>query len=429
MSSKVAALTALTILSGCAPLASLQPLATLTAHAVAALPAAPPGTPGSAGAPSGGAAAGAVPAAALGSGSCGAVEVAPGRRVALSCAALPELARAAAPLAPSARRPLAGLPVAVDLRAQGLDGPVLDQAQVGVCWTFALSNVMTNSLRRQNVADVVAPLHILASDTWTQLHQSARTREYLSSDRDFPYDPTRACQLNESQTEVWCGEAYGVTPGSWRRDPRLVRELEQARALGKYNVEGMQQLALPAEPEQVAETLAQGKVIYVGFDIDSEAWGYRSVQGGVVPDWAARQAGHAVTLVGYRPALGGRQYLLHNSWGTDWGERGYAWVSEAMLRLHAKQLLTVDAGLKAGVTPTSLPAERPAPTASDCSVRDLLFGTCTQACPSGTAPVAGVCLAQLPQCAAGQALDVATGQCASRCANGLPPFAGLCAPW
>ena len=34
---------------------------------------------------------------------------------------------------------------------------------------------------------------------------------------------------------------------------------------------------------------------------------------------------HAVMVVGYRSGKGWR---IKNSWGSDWGEEGYAWIAE-----------------------------------------------------------------------------------------------------
>lgn len=41
------------------------------------------------------------------------------------------------------------------------------------------------------------------------------------------------------------------------------------------------------------------------------------------PDWRIR--GHAVVICGYKPGY----YLVKNSWGSRWGNRGYVWVSDA----------------------------------------------------------------------------------------------------
>jgi hypothetical protein len=47
--------------------------------------------------------------------------------------------------------------------------------------------------------------------------------------------------------------------------------------------------------------------------------------------------GHAVAIVGY----GKEGFLIKNSWGPDWGDKGYAWISYDYHRLFARELLFV----------------------------------------------------------------------------------------
>lgn len=37
---------------------------------------------------------------------------------------------------------------------------------------------------------------------------------------------------------------------------------------------------------------------------------------------------HAVVTVGYGNAASGRCFLIRNSWGSSWGDNGYAWIAE-----------------------------------------------------------------------------------------------------
>ena len=41
------------------------------------------------------------------------------------------------------------------------------------------------------------------------------------------------------------------------------------------------------------------------------------------------RGGHAVTVVGYR--TDGR-FIVRNSWGTGWGDKGFAYPSEAYIK-------------------------------------------------------------------------------------------------
>jgi len=48
---------------------------------------------------------------------------------------------------------------------------------------------------------------------------------------------------------------------------------------------------------------------------------------------------HAVACVGLGRHHGNPIFLVRNSWGTDWGDAGYAWLNEDFLAQHLKQVL------------------------------------------------------------------------------------------
>jgi len=213
----------------------------------------------------------------------------------------------------------------------------------------------------------------------------------------WPYDPVKACRfLDRSDT---CERSYGVSVGSWQSEPTLVAERDRAARAGV--AWASQARVLKNRPvEQIVAALASGRAVFAQIDIDSVAWGWRGVKGGVLKDYArADRGGHAVAIVGYRtlgptPAQGpaqnlsSLQFLLHNSWGTDWGDHGYAWISEGSLRSHLIDAEVVDASPSSNAPP-----------------------------PPPAAPSA---------CAPGSALDLGTGRCAAKCPSGLSPLLGAC---
>lgn len=121
---------------------------------------------------------------------CDPIEIAPGVKMPIPCMTnLPK-----PPVdAPDASLPMpAFVPAAIDLRQQNLVGPVKDQAQVGVCWSFAISSLLDNSLRRQGRGDVIAPLHVIAADSWNGIWKNGT--EPLASEiagRTFLGKPAR----------------------------------------------------------------------------------------------------------------------------------------------------------------------------------------------------------------------------------------------
>ena len=340
------------------------------------------------------------------------------------------------------------LPSSIDLRG-ATDGPVKNQQMVGVCWSFALSSIMENALRRQGQADVVAPLHLIASDAWSDLHTRGAT-DAMVGESTWPYDPAKACKLKESPRDEWCEDSYHVTQGSWAADPSLHAEVDSANARGTYKVSKLEAIDPPTF-EALADELASGREVYAAFRIDEAAWSHP--RGDSIDDYNGEERGpHAVTLVGFRTnGPRGRELLIKNSWGPDWGEGGYAWLSEHALQQHGDDFFTVEVN---GVAPSIGPGQNgfpfpiaipglPAPSqvCAQPQVRDVVLGSCANACPNGSPPAAGACTgftlpgfpqnpSQPPQaaCAAGQVQDLVTRACSAPCRNGMAPAAGACLP-
>jgi hypothetical protein len=306
---------------------------------------------------------------------CEPIEVAPGVKVPIPCMTnLPK-----PPVdAQDASLPIpAFAPAAIDLRQQNLVGPVKDQAQVGVCWSFAISSLLDNSLRRQGRGDVIAPLHVIAADGWNGIWRDGT--EPLTTEIAWPYVPRKACEMTDTSDD--CGSTYGVRAGSWKQDPVLVGELARARSMAVARA-GKAKALKGDMVGQIVSALVSGRAVYASVGIDSRAWDYRGAQNGVLQPYGGEtRGGHAVTLIGYRTSVTGRQFLIQNSWGKGWGEGGYVWMTEPELRRHMHDAFIIDAtpvGFVAPVTP--VPAPQP----------QITFPA-IQRCPSGLPAVLGQC--------------------------------------
>lgn len=381
---------------------------------------------------------------------CAPKEVAPGTWAAFDCAPQQAITRAV-PIAPRMQLVSGPLPPFVDHRLAGLEGPVKAQGAVGACTAFSLSTAMDHAIRRAGAADVVAPLHIWSKYGVPNMGAAGdRTEdERFTTEPVWPYDPAKACKLMLVPFDA-CGSAYSVQSGTGVFDKQLQTEKKIADGKGRFRVAGIEQLSRPVDTDELAAVIAGGDDVWASFWVSSDAWSDRSLQAGVIPDYERTEdEGHAVVLAGYRPMPSGRQFLVHNSWGSRWGDGGYAWLSEAMVRKHLKAAFKVrvtdTAAPGPAPIPTPGPAPAPAPPPSGCAAgqtRDAVTGQCAAVCPSGSPPAAGVCLPTLPgfppavppgpaptsRCGAGQAPDLMTGQCLPLCAGGNPPIGGLCLP-
>ena len=310
---------------------------------------------------------------------CPPMQVAPGVWIAPWCKPLPDFRSALW------QRPVglqaSNLPPSVELRAMGLDGPVKNQAMVSVCWAFSVSSVMENALLRSGIHEEISPQHAVARDALEQLQADGESAP-LTVEADWIYDPAKACKLHDD--DPGCEQAYSVHSGSWRDDPQLVAEKRGADAHGRWAVVGIDKLDVGnhAElPATIMDLVAKGEALYTALGIDSQAWS-GAIPGGVLPEYTSETRGsHAVTLVGYRTGAGGRQFLLKNSWGTEWGQGGYAWISEPQLLAHVSRIYRLRVAQRA-------PAMAACPAGQ---THDRVLGLCAPACADGSAPSAGMC--------------------------------------
>lgn len=277
-------------------------------------------------------------------------------------------------------------PREVDLRSRGLVGPVGDQGQVGVCWAFGLASTVDNALRRRGSHESVSALHVVSQrETWDALWRPHTRGPGLTLEADWAYDPVKACRVQSKPDEA-CERAYGVTPGTWRSDPFLVIERMHADATRRYRIAAVEQLqAQPANVDQLVASLAEGQAVLAVFGVSHGGWRFSAVADGVIDDYSAAEAAHAVAIVGYRHVLFERQLLLKNSWGADWGDGGYVWMPERLVRQHLRHAVRLE------VEPVSV-APAPVPTCGQGQVRDLLTARCSAPCPGGHEPIAGVCV-------------------------------------
>ena len=293
-------------------------------------------------------------------GGCGANEVAPGEYVKLDChpyaqvlsavqdvfdpAKLELLSRGMLHVSPQAPVPTPqggreGMPGDVDHRTQALEGPVKDQGLVGNCSAFSLSSVMDNAVLRMHRSDVIAPEHLWAhygnSDMGTA--GDSNLHKAIALNQTWPYSARQACELVRDPSDE-CGRLLGVTPGSASSDTVLQTQFRQAEGSGAYRITSIERITQKPSinVDAIATVLATGADVWVGFDVDVSSWKSMAQANGVIRDWGTANAGHAVALAGYRqaPGGGGRQFLVHNSWGGRWGDHGFAWVNEAMVRQH-----------------------------------------------------------------------------------------------
>ena len=86
----------------------------------------------------------------------------------------------------------------------------------------------------------------------------------------------------------------------------------------------------------VKSALAQGYPVVVGFTVYESFEGNANNTTGMMPypNTATEQVlgGHAVAIVGYNDTLNGGRFICRNSWGTNWGDRGYFYMPYSVIQ-------------------------------------------------------------------------------------------------
>ena len=175
----------------------------------------------------------------------------------------------------------------------------------------------------------------------------------------------------------------------------------------------------------IQEHLAAGQDVIVSLELPTTFAPKGGAGARYVPHWKEEDpdGGHALVLTGYARLGKATYFLMHNSWGTGWGDGGYAWIHETTLTTHLREALVVDA------EPTLADSKRPkrergAYTCEGDLVPDSLRGTCAPKCPDGSPRHDGAC-AVAGHCPTG--MVNLTGVCVAAAprATGADPKSGI----
>jgi hypothetical protein len=314
------------------------------------------------------------------------------------------------------------LPAVVDHRSDGTEGPVRNQGLAPACTAFATAAALDHALVRWSGR----PAAVSVMQIWSRYHSpnegsslSANVGMGIGGEAQWPFD------VNEAISWVACTE-YTKPPrsgcGRAVNDARLQRL--EASPLGSLTE--AEYLGAP-DMSVLAAKIAEGQDIVVTMELPSAFVPKGRAGARYVPNYtrsAGPDAGHALVLAGYARLPHGTYFLAHNSWGSGWGDGGYAWIHEQTLKAWGRESVALDAD-PSEQTADGRPARRRGETTCSGSlVLDSIRGTCTPGCPDGSPRHNGVCPVA-GQCPAGWVN--LTGACvlAAPSAKGSDPSTGI----
>jgi len=228
------------------------------------------------------------------------------------------------------------LPASYDMRTvqsecfQNSDPVIRNQGNCGSCWAFAAASAAMNTLclSGQGNSEVMASssdrFEVSTQDIMAcndgprgcnggnyQLANSAFNRRGgIVKERDFGYRCGAGDPLDHFGDGGSCKSApWG--PSCTAASPPIATSWVKEGSTWMSRVSGEQQMQAQ---------LASGVSMYVSFDVYGNIMRWR---GGVYKEKRdGKKGGHAVTAVGYGTE-GDKYWVLQNSWGTSWGEKGF----------------------------------------------------------------------------------------------------------
>lgn len=184
--------------------------------------------------------------------------------------------------------------------------PIRDQGQCGSCWAHSKTGALESFFRVSKKGDYdLSEQELVSNDgsNWgcngglLNPGEEYQSRVGQGLEQDFPY---RAADVaRKTIPEVGQGPDFELVGGSG-----ATKEMGMKCAIFKYHT-------VPW--------------ITVGADND---WGSPSSTDGTVwTQCSSNQTNHAIGYTGWKTVNGKTYFHIKNSWGTSWGQKGYAWMA------------------------------------------------------------------------------------------------------
>jgi C1A family cysteine protease len=202
--------------------------------------------------------------------------------------------------------------------------PVCDQGPRGTCAAFATSAVHEHARHRRGRTDPQLCVELLL---WR-----AKQLDGLPGDATTFDAAARALHDDGHCPEV-------LWPYDVSRDPSVASPTPPTAALAADVARRATMTQLGGGRQPLLETLRDGRCVIIGIEL----WeGFYACREPALPDPAHDidpGALHAVCLVGVDDAAG--RVKVRNSWGTGWGQNGYAWMPIDALDMVLREAWTV----------------------------------------------------------------------------------------
>lgn len=249
-----------------------------------------------------------------------------------------DLSHVAAPRRSGIYAPSAALPVQYDLREHDALQPIRDQAPYGACWAFGAFASLESSLKKAGMGDFDFSEWHLAY--FAYVDESEALPSFTRQEAEFGTDPIFDQGGNNWKATAVLARWTGAVLEKDRPYQHVAPWPESSRPLSSdsssMRLKHVHHLGAAFDPETIKHTvMTQGsvriRVVWNNNAYSPATFSYYNPEGA--------GGGHAVNIIGWNDtyprsnfaADPGRDgaWIMQNSWGTEWGENGFFFLSYA----------------------------------------------------------------------------------------------------
>ncbi|XP_069074634.1 cathepsin K-like [Pleurodeles waltl] len=193
------------------------------------------------------------------------------------------------------------IPDSIDYRKKGYVTPVRNQGQCGSCWAFSSVGALEGQLKRttgklvdlspQNLVDCVKENDGCGGGYMTNAFAYVRDNKGIDSEVAYPYiGQDEQCRYDTTGRAAKC--------------------------------KGFKEIPVGSE-KVLKKAVARVGPVSVGIDAGLSSFQFYSEGVYYDPECNGTDINHAVLVVGYGIQKKAKHWIVKNSWGEDWGNKGY----------------------------------------------------------------------------------------------------------